>query len=152
MSPESVKTIDEIVMVPDIATVSSPVDFILDRMKVDSTARTQVEEMTRGQADNPLRNICRKGRLTASSCRCRLNVMFCCYSCRLFNSQYFTVTVDTSSWSISCVYVFLKCFGYTFLNQFYSCIVPFQLLFNTVEYVVDVQFRLLSQRYTRLSV
>jgi len=30
-----VKTIDEIVMVPEIATVSSPVDFILDRKKVD---------------------------------------------------------------------------------------------------------------------
>ena len=40
------------VMVPEIATVSSPVDFSLDRMKMDSTARTQVEEMTRGQADN----------------------------------------------------------------------------------------------------
>ena len=63
MSPEPtpqiipVKTIDEIVMVPEIATVSSPVDFILDRMKVGSTVRTQVEEMTRGQADNPLWNI-----------------------------------------------------------------------------------------------
>ena len=38
------------------------------------------------------------------------------------------------------------------MNQFYACIVPFQLLFNTVEYVVDVQFKLLSQRYERLSV
>jgi len=37
------------------------------------------------------------------------------------------------------VHVSLKCFGCTFLNQFYACIVPFQLLFNTVEYVVDVQ-------------
>ena len=83
MSPEPtpqtipVKTIDEIVMLPEIATVSSPVDFILDRMKVDSTARTQVEEMTRGQADNPLWNICRKGRLTASNfgpaIRCIIN-------------------------------------------------------------------------------
>ena len=73
MSPEPtpqiipVKTIDEIVMVPEIATVSSPVDFILDRMKVNSTACTQVEEMTRGQADNPLWNICRKGRLTPAT-------------------------------------------------------------------------------------
>ena len=62
-----IKTFEEILQSPELSMAASPVDFVVEHMRVNSTAAQQVEMLTRGQADNPLWGVCRRGRLTASN-------------------------------------------------------------------------------------
>ena len=62
-----VPTVDDILTRPGLAEAQSPVEFLMQQMAIDPASSCQVEEMTRGQADNPLWSVYRRGRLTASN-------------------------------------------------------------------------------------
>jgi hypothetical protein len=62
-----VPTIEQLLLQPEIVTASSPADQLMATIRISSEMTKQIEELTRGQNENPLWNAYRKGRITASN-------------------------------------------------------------------------------------
>ena len=62
-----VRNVSDIMLNPEFVTSDNPIAYILEHLAVTPEEIVAIEELTRGQQENPAWGACRKGRITASN-------------------------------------------------------------------------------------